>query len=104
MLLSRNIAGDEAMRGHLEAFLLAAASLLPIAGMAAAQAGPVTYLNQGSAWTPATRADFYSRDQGSRLIPLAWLRALKTASGEPFLADGLARYGYLPNPAGRYNL
>src|SRR4051794_6419140 len=91
------------MRGHLKTFLLAAA-LLPVAGMAAAQAGPVTYLNQGPAWTPAARADFYGRDQGSRLIPLAWLRALKTPSGEPFLADGLARYGYLPNPAGRYNL
>ncbi|MEA3034866.1 MAG: hypothetical protein QOH04_625 [Sphingomonadales bacterium] len=87
------------MRGHLEAFLLAGAALLPIAGMAAAQTGPVTYLNQGSAWTPATRSDFYTRDQGAQMIPLAWLRALKTPNGQPFLGDGLARYGYLPNPA-----
>ena len=33
------------------------------------------------------------------MIPLAWLRALKQADGQPFLADSLARYGYLPNPA-----
>jgi mono/diheme cytochrome c family protein len=92
------------MRGHLGAFVLGAASLLAIGSVAAAQTGPVTYMSQGKAWTPAARADFYSRDQGSRLIPLAWLRALKTPLGEPFLADGLARYGYLPNPAGHDNL
>lgn len=65
---------------------------------AAPAAGPV-FLNQGSAWTPAARADFYTRDQGSRLIPYAWAKALKAPDGAPFLADGLARYGYLPNPA-----
>lgn len=31
-------------------------------------------------------------------MPLAWLAALKQADGTPFLPDGLARYGYLPNP------
>jgi hypothetical protein len=56
------------------------------------------YLEQGLNWTAAARADFYTRDQGSRMIPLAWLRALKQADGQPFLADSLARYGYLPNP------
>lgn len=68
-----------------------------------AQPGPV-FVKQGSAWTPAARADFYSRDQGSRIIPLSWLRALRTSDGRPFLHDGLARYGYLPNPNGRFNL
>jgi hypothetical protein len=33
------------------------------------------------------------------MIPLAWLRALKQPNGQPFLADSLGRYGYLPNPA-----
>ena len=33
------------------------------------------------------------------MIPLAWLQVLKQANGQPFLADNLARYGYLPNPA-----
>ncbi|HET9640982.1 MAG TPA: di-heme-cytochrome C peroxidase [Allosphingosinicella sp.] len=76
---------------------LTAAALACSAGAAAA-AGPV-FLHQGSSWTPAARADFYTRDQGSRLIPYAWAKALKAPGGAPFLADGLARYGYLPNPA-----
>ena len=45
-----------------------------------------------------TRADFYTRDQGSRLINLAWLQALKAKDGQPFLSDSLSRYGFLPNP------
>jgi hypothetical protein len=64
---------------------------------APATSAPV-YLDQGSNWTAATRADFYSRDQGAQMIPLAWLKALTTADGQPFLADSFARYGYLPNP------
>src|SRR5713226_2251277 len=59
---------------------------------------PVIFTNQGSNWTQATRDDFYTRDQGSRMIALALLQALKQSNGQPFLADSLARYGYLPNP------
>src|SRR4051812_795884 len=92
------------MRGHLGTWVLGAASLLAIGSVAAAQTGPVTYLNQGTAWTPATRADFYTRDQGAQMIPLAWLKALRAPDGQPFLADGLARYGYLPNPASKAGL
>jgi hypothetical protein len=40
-------------------------------GAAPASALDWTPLNQGVAWTSDTRSDFYSRDQGSRLIPLA---------------------------------
>lgn len=58
----------------------------------------VIFLDQGSAWTDAARTDFYSRDQGSQMIPLAWLNALQTIDGQPFLGDQLARYGYLSNP------
>src|SRR5687768_13219033 len=72
---------------------------LSVAGISLAQPAPV-FVKQGKAWTSAARADFYTRDQGSRIIPLAWLRALKTADGQPFLHDDLARYGYLPNPNG----
>jgi hypothetical protein len=57
-----------------------------------------TYLDQGADWTTTARADFYVRDQGSRLIALSWLQALKQTNGQPFLDDGLSRYGYLPNP------
>jgi mono/diheme cytochrome c family protein len=67
-------------------------------GVPASVGGQVTYLDQGSAWTDATRGDFYSRDQGSQMIPFAWLQALTTADGQPFLGDQFARYGYLPNP------
>src|SRR3977135_2383555 len=71
-----------------------------LTGSAASGAEPAPILmDQGSNWTQATRDDFYTRDQGSRMIPLAWLSALKQSNGQPFLADSLARYGYLPNPA-----
>lgn len=57
------------------------------------------FVDQGTNWTAGKRADFYSRDQGSKVIPLAWLQALKQPNGQPFLADNLGRYGYLPNAA-----
>lgn len=73
-------------------------ALLTSLVLPAAAQEPV-FLDQGPNWTAATRADFYTRDQGSRMIPLDWLQALKQSNGQPFLADSLARYGYLPNPA-----
>ncbi len=54
---------------------------------------------QGPNWTPATRLQFYSQDQGSQIMPLIWFLALKQPSGKPFLGASLSRYGYLPNPA-----
>jgi len=56
-------------------------------------------LDQGSDWTELRRRQFYSVDQGSRLIKYKWLQALRQDNGEPFLADSLSRYGYLPNSA-----
>jgi hypothetical protein len=61
-------------------------------------AGPVM-VPQGPNWTQATRLQFYSQDQGSQIMPLAWFEALQQPNGEPFVADSLSRYGYLPNPA-----
>jgi mono/diheme cytochrome c family protein len=58
---------------------------------------PLIFTDQGPNWTAANRTSFYSQDQGSRMIPLPWLQALKQPNGQPFLADGLARYGYLPS-------
>src|ERR1700676_5599508 len=69
-----------------------------------AQEKPLIYTSQGPNWTQALRSDFYSRDQGSKMIPLDWLRSLKQANGQPFMADGLARYGYLPNPDNKNGL
>ena len=60
--------------------------------------GEVRTLDQGVRWTDAQRQDFYGRDQGSRLMPVRWLRALTLPDGAPLMADGLARYGYLRNP------
>ncbi|HBB86560.1 MAG TPA: hypothetical protein DC047_02970 [Blastocatellia bacterium] len=63
-----------------------------------------TTLNQGNKWNNKIRDEFYSQDQGSRLIPLKWIKALKQPSGEPFMAANLDRYGYLPNPASKDGL
>ncbi len=71
---------------------------------AAWAAAPTVFVDQGPNWNATTRTDFYSRDQGSRIIPLAWLQALKQRNGQPFLADSLARYGYLPKPANNNGL
>jgi hypothetical protein len=83
------------VRSQLDRLLRPAQAAFP--GPEASAQPAAEFVNQGSNWTVATRTDFYSRDQGSRMIPLAWLRALKQPNGQPFLADSLARYGYLPN-------
>ncbi len=59
-------------------------------------------VDQGPNWFLTTRADYYTQDQGSRIMPLRWFRALKRVDpgheDEKFLGpDGLSRYGYLQN-------
>ncbi|WP_036288588.1 di-heme-cytochrome C peroxidase [Methylocystis sp. ATCC 49242] len=73
---------------------IAAALVSPSAGVQALER-----VDQGIGWTEGAWNDFYSRGQGSRLIPWDWIKALKQPNGQSFTADGLARYGYLPNPA-----
>jgi hypothetical protein len=68
-----------------------------------AQTPPQT-VDQGSKWNNTTRVQFYSQDQGSQMIPLKWIKALKQTNGEPFMAANLERYGYLPNPASALGL
>lgn len=80
--------------------LLTLVCCAPVA-QTAAQTAPKT-LEQG--WNKKTRDQFYSQDQGSRLIPLTWIKALKQPNGEPFMAANLDRYGYLPNPASQAGL
>jgi mono/diheme cytochrome c family protein len=77
------------------ACVVAVAWLLALPALAASPA--VTQLDQGPDWTPANRKTYYSQDQGSRIMPLAWMKALTAPDGSPFLADKLARYGYLAN-------
>ena len=55
----------------------------------------VKAIPQGSSWDDANRWAFYTLDQGSRLMPLAWFKALKRADGKGFVDDQLARWGYL---------
>jgi mono/diheme cytochrome c family protein len=86
-------------KGCLVAMAFAITSCLPTPSPNPANV-PVSafvLLDQGPYWTPAARGDFYTRDQGSRIMPLRWMHALKQPSGEPFMAQNLARYGYLQN-------
>jgi cytochrome c553 len=53
--------------------------------------------DQGGKWNDSTREKYYTQDQGSRIMPLKWINALKQPNGTSFMADSLGRYGYLPN-------
>ena len=66
----------------------------------AEHAAPIN-VDQGRDWNASTREAFYSLDQGSRLIPLNWITALKQPNGAPFMEGSLGRYGYLPNAASK---
>ncbi len=81
--------------GRLGPIALAICLLMP---WTTPRAQPLT-IDQGADWTDAARNDYYTRDQGSRVMPLAWMQALKLPNGQPFLAGSLSRYGYLPNDA-----
>lgn len=74
-------------------------SLLALSTCAAwgQQPSDIQYVDQGPRWTHSARLQYYSQDEGSQLILLAWLRALRQPDGTPFLAS-VARYGFLPNP------
>ena len=62
-----------------------------------AQTDKPDFLNQG--WSNLDRNMFYTTSQGSQMMPYDWFRALERAESETlFVADGLARFGYLPNP------
>src|SRR5665213_3948534 len=72
-----------------------------LAGATVSFSAEPVIIDQGPEWTASARKDFYSRDQGSRIMPLRWIAALKQTDGQPFMADSLGRYGYLPNKASR---
>ncbi len=77
--------------------VLAMAMLSSLPSLAASPSLPVM-ADQGWKWTDSARNKYYTQDQGSRVIPLKWINALKQADGTPFMADSLSRYGYLSNP------
>ena len=79
--------------------LTSIAALVVIGGIfPSVDAAPIK-LDQGRDWTELRRRQYYSVDQGSRLIKFSWIKALRQDNGEPFLANSLSRYGYLPNSA-----
>lgn len=82
--------------GGLAGAFLAVAMLAPLP--AAAAVTPPVMTDQGKKWDASTRDRYYTQDQGSRVMPLKWINALKQANGKPFMEDSLSRYGYLPNP------
>jgi hypothetical protein len=64
---------------------------------AAQQAEQAVSLPQG--WASDRKGDWYTRSQGSRLIPLSWLLALEQDNSQsPFLeATHIEKYRYLPH-------
>jgi hypothetical protein len=59
-------------------------------------------VNVEQGWSPADKTAWYTTTQGSRLLPLSWLRALEQPdSDKPFLApEYMAGFHYLPGPGG----
>ncbi|MDQ6702250.1 MAG: di-heme-cytochrome C peroxidase [Pseudomonadota bacterium] len=57
-------------------------------------------VNVEQGWSPADKTAWYTTTQGSRLLPLSWLRALEQPdSDKPFLApEYMAAFHYLPGP------
>lgn len=55
------------------------------------------YVYQGEAWTTVERQAFYTQDQGSRIMPYSWMKALREADGQLFLRDSGERFGFIPN-------
>jgi hypothetical protein len=68
------------------------------AGLGAARADVFPDLDQG--WSEPQQRTWYDATQGSRLVPLSWLKALEQPGGTgPFLADDhIAKFRYLPRP------
>ena len=83
----------------LGARTLLTASFLATAVIASTFAADPVPVDQGPTWTPAKRELFYTLDQGSKIIPLRWITALRLPDGRSFMDDGLGRYGYLSNAA-----
>lgn len=75
---------------------IAAAAIIP-ALWALPSHAEVEYVDQGRDWGANERTSFYNIDQGARIMPLSWMKALKLPDGSAFMADSMTRYGYLEN-------
>jgi Cytochrome C oxidase, cbb3-type, subunit III len=54
-------------------------------------------LDQGANWASRDWNTFYTTDQGSRIMPYSWMKALREPNGAQFLRNSMTRYGFLPN-------
>ena len=64
--------------------------------------GPVA-LNQGPSWNATNQATYYAMDQGSRIMPYSWAKALKLPNGQSFLSSLTTSAGYIPNSVSATN-
>ncbi len=65
--------------------------------------GQVRFLEQN--WDEATRQEFYSMSQGSRMMPYDWFTALEVSGGSELLASSrLYELGYLCNTTANNNV
>jgi hypothetical protein len=57
-------------------------------------------VNVEQGWSPADKTAWYTTNQGLRILPLSWLRALEQPDSEkPFLApEHMAGFRFLPGP------
>ncbi len=78
--------------------------LLGVLAVLAGCAAPAPLSDQ-QGWSGDVRRWMYAFDQGSRIMPFAWLAALESEAGDgaDFIADGLARFGYIPRPKDALN-
>ena len=68
--------------------------LITIPAVHAVADSPPVMTDQGPLWTPAARKEFYSRDQGSQIMPLRWMAALKQANGDKGRASDLLQINF----------
>ncbi|WP_044558596.1 di-heme-cytochrome C peroxidase [Azospirillum sp. B4] len=81
-------------------------SVLSLAGPGRAEtpAAPAVVRLLDQNWPQSVRQGFYTTSQGSQLMPYNWFKALeRPGSTQLFLADRLARFGYLPNEVSAQN-
>lgn len=97
------IRGNPAMEQHRNVLFLGslclAFGLLALTATAVAQTalGQDSYVDQGWDWTSESRHLFYTEDQGSRIMPYAWAKALRQPDGRMFWQDSGSRYGFIPS-------
>jgi hypothetical protein len=90
-----------AVRGLIAAAVFAAMGVVATGFAASATwAGPDVDLDQG--WNAKAIGDWVSANQGSRLLPLAWFKALEQPDARSLFLDPayMAKFRYLPGPDG----